>query len=432
MNSKFSRSPKSSLMLFIHEESQIRWLAKTKLSFSFIVLLGKRFLFLTFIVFGIGSIPSLEANTFYLTSAGADSAQTARNWNTNAAGGGTAAGNFKTTGDIFIIPVGISGIVSANWTFGNGTIPSALTLTISGSLTIDSGVVLTLTEKNNVIAMTVNSGGSLIFLGTVASTNQIVGLITGLGASASNTITISSGAILKTANAGGIVSATNGSINSTYLTDTLSTGANYEFTGGAQVMTGIPSTINNLTLSGSGAKTLPGTVLNIGGNFTTSGTISTTALAAITIGGNMSIGSGTTFNAASYTHTVRGNWTNGGTFTGSTSTINFNGTGAQSIAASTFNNLRISNTGGTCTAGGNITVNSTFTTDAGTILNMAANTLSVSAVSHSGTLRTQNTSATPITSGKTWGGTVTFDGSSAQTIPTCIFNNITINVTVHP
>jgi hypothetical protein len=58
---------------------------------------------------------------------------------------------------------------------------------------------------------------------------------------------------------------------------------------------------------------------------------------------------------------------------------------------------------------------------------MGTNTLSLTNVSNAGTIRTQNTSSTPISSGLTWGGTVTYDGSSGQTLVTGTYNNLTIN-----
>src|SRR5205085_10145110 len=125
------------------------------------------------------------------------------------------------------------------------------------------------------------------------------------------------------------------------------TGANYEFNGAAQSTTGLPSTVNDLTFSGSGTKTIVSNINTISGNFTTSGTASITAFNAMTMNGNVNIGSGTTFNGATFTHNVKGNWTNSGTFTPATSTINFSGTSSQTITgATTFRNLTINNSTG--------------------------------------------------------------------------------------
>jgi hypothetical protein len=56
---------------------------------------------------------------------------------------------------------------------------------------------------------------------------------------------------------------------------------------------------------------------------------------------------------------------------------------------------------------------------------MGANTLDVSgAVAHAGILLTQHTGATPLTAGKTWGGTVMYNSGSAQTIVYGNYNNL--------
>ena len=68
----------------------------------------------------------------------------------------------------------------------------------------------------------------------------------------------------------------------------------------------------------------------------------------------------------------------------------------------------------------------TLTTTAGGTLNMVTYALGVT-MSLMPILRTQNLTATPITASKIWGGTVTFDGGSAQIIPASNFNNLTLS-----
>lgn len=205
-----------------------------------------------------------------------------------------------------------------------------------------------------------------------------------------------------------------------------------DYTGGAQTIY-IPSSgvYHHLIFSGSAAKTLDVGITTINGNFTMAGTATTTGLIGLTIGGDVTLGAGTTFTAGAFTHNVGGDWiNNGGTFTNTGSTINFNGTGAQSINSGgiSFNNFTITNTGGTCTATtNNITVAGTFTTSAGTVLDMATFALSVTTVAHSGTLKTQNVSATPITAAKTWGGLVEYNSASNQTIINGSYNDLMIS-----
>ena len=93
------------------------------------------------------------------------------------------------------------------------------------------------------------------------------------------------------------------------------------YAGTAQTVTA--ESYGNLTLSGSGIKTLPGTPLTVVGNFAMSGTATATTAANVTVAGNASIGSGAALTAGNNlsvtgTTTVDGTNTLSGnnTFTG--------------------------------------------------------------------------------------------------------------------
>jgi len=92
---------------------------------------------------------------------------------------------------------------------------------------------------------------------------------------------------------------------------------NYDMAG-AQTVSGL--TYSNLIFSGAGAKTMQAGTTSVTGNLTLSGTAVTTTVANLTIGGNLNIGDGTTFNAAGYNMTVMGTTTVGG---GTSGTLNF-------------------------------------------------------------------------------------------------------------
>lgn len=89
--------------------------------------------------------------------------------------------------------------------------------------------------------------------------------------------------------------------------------------------------------------------------------------AVITVNGNITIGSvqvnsGGTMNASSFTISLKDDWLINGTFNRGTSTVDFSGTGAQSINGSTairFQNVIINNTNGS--AGMGVTANSVNT-----------------------------------------------------------------------
>jgi hypothetical protein len=94
----------------------------------------------------------------------------------------------------------------------------------------------------------------------------------------------------------------------------------------------------------------------------------------------------------------------------------YNSNAAQVIGNAVTNatSLTISNSAGV-TASGDLTIG-TLHTDAGSTLDMGTYQLTVSSADNNGTLLTQNTSATPLSAGLSWGGTVGYNSSASQTI----------------
>ena len=151
-----------------------------------------------------------------------------------------------------------------------------------------------------------------------------------------------------------VVNAANATLNIGDPTPTIgdltasATGNTVNYNGAAQnpilLPTGSPATYYNLTLSGSGAKTLKNTAMTIANDFTLSGTASATAAQALTVGRNFTIGSGTSFDAKTFSHSVAGDFLNSGTFTAGSSMITFTGGSAQTLGGTTataFNDLTI-------------------------------------------------------------------------------------------
>jgi hypothetical protein len=135
----------------------------------------------------------------------------------------------------------------------------------------------------------------------------------------------------------------------------------------------------NTVAVGAGSLTVGGNITLNGGNDGKKATL-TTSTGTVTVAGNISLDavSGSVPNAlvdmsgGAGTLNLGGSFTTAGTFgtftPGATSTVNFNGTSAQTTpSALTFANLTINNTGSTVTLGGNTTVNVHLSLTAGVV-----------------------------------------------------------------
>ncbi len=305
-----------------------------------------------------------------------------------------------------------SGSVPRNLNLGTGTITmndnrqvtvSAGTLTIGGVI---SAVSYSLTKSGS---------GSLSF-----GTNPVT----------LNDLIISAGTLTSTT---GTMNLAGDLTNNSVFTHNSGT---VIFNGSAQIIGGsTTTTFNNLTISSSnsttlGINTLVASNLNITtGDFFDLNTYTCNRSASggtLTVAGTLLLGGTTGGQGAS-------NFPSGfSTFAMTGGTVNYdNSTGGQTIYSTpTYATLTLGNTNGTQTAGGNITANIlNNNANSAEILNMGTNTLTVTTPNNTGTIRTQNISAAPISSGKTWGGTVQFDGASAQTIPAATFSNLILNNT---
>ena len=126
-----------------------------------------------------------------------------------------------------------------------------------------------------------------------------------------------------------------------------------EYNGGDQTVlnpNGSTTGYYNLTLSGSGTKTLPVSDLTILGDLSIDGTTTVNTNSTLNISGNLTIGSNATFNTGNFNHQIDGNITNYGTFNPSANyVVTLNGSSAQTIGGtslSTFGDLTINNSNG--------------------------------------------------------------------------------------
>ena len=406
--------------------------------------------------------------------------------NTGSTIGQAGAGNGNSAknngGSIAINPVGASmfGTINlANLTFTNNTANSDNSGGgDGGAIFIGAGNI------NSLNTCTIDS--NVANAGTGDGIRQTGGTITGAG-----TLNVNGGDSISIS--GGTFTSTNGILNITG--NLLNSGGNFVHNSGtvacngsaAQTIGGSTAmTFNNLTINNAAG-------VNLGNNETVAGTLTLTSgvlgvgTNTLTLNGPVSFTSGTigssptgTVNynqAAANQNVAPGNYGNlifsnfakvlpngltvgiAGTFTPGSgvavitgSTIDFNGSGAQTIPAFNYNNLTSSNTGArTLANSGTIGIAAVFTpgTNAYTITgstlnfngagaqtipafnyyNLTSSSTGARTLANSGTIRiagvfTPGTNAYTIT-----GSTIEYNGSAAQTLPPTFttYNNLTLN-----
>jgi hypothetical protein len=275
------------------------------------------------------------------------------------------------------------------------------------------------------------------------------------------------------------------------------TGSTVDFTGTTQNIPAI--NYNNLTASGSGTKSAQGTlniagdltigalvtlsmgtnVMNaVGGNVLGAGTLTTQCTAAAplpagkswTVSVNYNSSSAQTIVSGSYvaltasggnrtlssTGTIGVSYTftpGSGTYTTTGSTVDYNGTGSQTIVAMNYNNLTFSSTGArSLPSSGTVGITGTFTPGSNSIAAITGSTVNFNGsgsqaipafnynnlTSSSTGSRTLASSATINVSGTftpgsnsytTTGSTLNFNGSSSQSIPAFAYDNLTSSST---
>jgi hypothetical protein len=289
---------------------------------------------------------------------------------------------------------------------GGGTKTGSGTLTVGGNMANNTGIVFTgttilnlngTTQTNNgtlsTATLSVGSGATLMNNGTMTTSTTLSG---------AGTLSQGATGILNIGGTAGI-SALNAFV----------AGNTVNYTGASQTV--IPTTYHHLTLSGSGTPILTG-VSTINGNFLISGSVTPIATTGMAIGGNFTISSGTSFDAGSFSHALKGNWSNAGTFNAGTSTFALNGATAQTMSGSTFSNLIINNAAG---------VSMLSDETVGNTLTLTGGAFSIGA--HSLTLN----GALSIGGGSLVGGTssnIVVGGSGASTtLPAITLNNLTLN-----
>lgn len=158
------------------------------------------------------------------------------------------------------------------------------------------------------------------------------------------------GGVLTVENSASLKIGGTGTLPSNFSTHALGCSSTVEYAGGDQTVTEPAGTAiyGNLILSGTGTKTLQVAMTNICNDFYVHGSATAAGVVGITVGNNIDIAAGATFNAGNWSHSLSGNWINNGTFGGGSGTITFLGANPVTITGSAttwFYHLTISKSG---------------------------------------------------------------------------------------
>ncbi|MBX2906592.1 MAG: Ig-like domain-containing protein [Taibaiella sp.] len=292
--------------------------------------------------------------------------------------------------------------------------------TLEYSLTTGGQTLMSATFNNNVVML--NSSGTNT---ATANLTMNAGLTTTAGGTFNMATFTLSGATLTPTHNGKLQTS---STSNPPFPASKTWGGEIEYTrinGGQVVPAG---TYNNLTFDHTSGSTIAT------GDVTVDGALVTTSGGTLTMSANQLAGaltSVTNNGTITTTSTANPSLPAGKNWTGTVGLVSFlNTTGGQFIPAGTYKTVTCTNTSGTNTAVGAISCSGTITTNAaGGTLDMTTFDLSAAAVTNVGTLRTQSTSGTPIPSGLTIAGTVTYDATTGgQTIvPETSYANMTLS-----
>ena len=321
----------------------------------------------------------------------------------NAAGHTLAGSTFDFNGGAQTVPLFPYDNLTVS---GNGIKTGPSVFTLNGNLLVRPGATLsgistlTLNSPTDTVGGTlsastlnVGSGATLVNIGTVIAVSSLTG--------PGRIIQGSSGIV----NIGGSVDVA---------TFNVSAGGNTVVYSGAGQTIRLAS-YQNLTLGGSGNPAITG-IGTINGNFTLSGTVAITAVTGMTIGGDFTITQGASFDAGSYSHSVRGNFGNTGTLTSGTSTFTLNGSAPQSIGGSSLYTLVINNAAGVSMSADETVTNS---------LALTAGAFSIGP--HTLALNGSYTVATGSLVGATSSGLILGGSGGAVTLPGITLGKLTLN-----
>src|ERR1051326_85073 len=313
-----------------------------------------------------------------------------------------STGGQKTLGNLTISPAGVLNVtVSESWTISgnitvNGTFNANLnTYTLTGTgKTISGSSAITIDD--------IKCNGSYTNNANVTLTNSLKG--TGTWTQGTGPLNLR-------------ITDANFSV-SNFDASGVGNTVNYALLGNQTVRSSLGGSYYNLTLSGSGTKTLS---------------------TATAVNGTVTISSGTTLTAANFNMTVGIDFVNNGAFIPGTSSVTMNGTAAQNISgttSTTFHSLSITNSSAIVSASTNFSVSTTFTVGAGAIFSPSAAVIVSGAgtLTGNGTIQVTRIAATPdflsqytITNKVLAGLNVDYIGAGAQNVNALSYGSLTVS-----
>lgn len=270
----------------------------------------------------------------------------------------TVAGNLSTSGaGTFAHSTGTLTMSGASKSI-TGTDITLNNLTVSGSITSSSSIIVggnllvngsfsasAGTINMNGTTKTISGSGSIAFnafraAGTVSTTNSFT-LLSDLSGTGKLIATAGTVSFIGTSTFAGSHDLYNVTLNGPKLqlgaSSVMGVANTFTLTSGSfDVTTTVPNTVN---FNGTGSQNIPSTAYD---NLTTSTGATKTAVGSLTVNNALTITSSTTFNSGSYSHTIKGNWVNNGTFIAGSSTIQMAGDNDTSLTGeTTFNILTV-------------------------------------------------------------------------------------------
>jgi hypothetical protein len=238
-----------------------------------------------------------------------------------------------------------TGISPDNLTI-NGTVNTSSAMTITGNLSVNgsftsSSTVFTMVGTSKTISGAGTMSFSRLSIPGSVTTGVNLSISSALAVNGSLSATAGTVTFTGTASLSGAANLFNTTINGTSLQ--LSANSNLGVAGVLTITAGIldvtSSIPNTVNFNGSGAQNINAITYD---NLMLSNGNNKTALAALTINNNLTIGAGTTFISGAFTHTIYRDWNNLGTFNAGAGTIQFLGDHNTTVTgATTFNILTV-------------------------------------------------------------------------------------------